>query len=168
MYFPCGGTSTACFGFRRGISSGICWPSGVSKAIGFHRVYLTYDTLWIIPSEVVCSSSSAYILSMGGSNGNWSSYPDSPGADIYPTRQATQKMKSLTLAALVLGSTHWAPWEIEFLTLAVAALIALPKGLQNCRVSKDRSFSFGFLKVNGVTQDICLSLYIYIFIRVCV
>lgn len=137
MYFPCG---AACFGARRGISSGICWPSYVSKVISFHRVYLTYDTLRALPSEVVYSSSRAYILSMGGPNGNWSSYPDSPGADIYPTRQATQKMKSLTLAALVLGSTHWAPWEIEFLTLAVAALIALLEGLRNCRVWKGKLY----------------------------
>lgn len=89
-----------------------------SKAISFRRAYLTYDTLWALPSNVVYSSRSAYILSMGGPSGKWSSYPDSAGADICSTDQATQKMKSLTLAALVLGPTHWAPWEIEFLTLA--------------------------------------------------
>lgn len=127
-----------------------------SRAIRSHRGYLTYDTLWAPPSKVVYSSRSAYILSMGGPNGNWSSYPDCASADICFTHQATQKMKSLTLAALVLGSSHWAPWEIEFLTSAVAALIALPRGLQNCRISKDRShchlFYFVSVEVIWVTK----------------
>lgn len=132
-----------------------------SKAISFHRAHLTYDTWVALPSKVVYSSRSAYILSMGGPNGNWSSYPDSAGADICSTHQATQKMKSLTLAALVLGSTHWAPWEIEFLTLAVAALIALPKGLQNCRISRTDhtlSFSFGFIEVSKLNNIYALVL----------
>lgn len=34
--------------------------------------YLTYDTSWAPPSKVVYSSNSAYILSMGGPNGNGS------------------------------------------------------------------------------------------------
>lgn len=41
-----------------------------SKAISFHRAYLTYDTWVALPSKVVYSSRSAYILSMGGPNGN--------------------------------------------------------------------------------------------------
>lgn len=139
-YLPIFGKFPACFGFRYGTPLVSVGQPNDSKAISFHRAHLTYDTSWALPSKVVYSSRSAYILSMGGPNGNWSSYPDSAGADICSTHQATQKMKSLTLAALVLGSTHWAPWEIEFLTQAVAALIALPKGLQNCRISQDRSF----------------------------
>lgn len=126
-----------------------------SKAISSHRAYLTYDTLWALPSKVVYSCRSAYILSMVGPKGNWSSYPDSAGADICSTHQPTEKIKSLTLAALVLGSTHWAPWEIEFVTLTVAALTALHKRaakLQNFKGRVTLTFYLGSVEVTWVTK----------------
>lgn len=64
-------------------------------------------------------------------------------------------MKSLTLAALVLGSTHWAPWEIEFVTLTVAALTALHKRaakLQNFKGRVTLTFYLGSVEVIGVTK----------------
>lgn len=110
----------------------------IQRLYQIHRAYLTYDTLWALPSKVVYGSRSAYILSMGGPNGNWSSYPDSAGADICSTHQVTEKMKSLTLAVLVLGFTHCAPWEIEFVTLTVAAPTDLHKRAANLQSFKGR------------------------------
>lgn len=146
-----------------------------SKPISSHRAYLTYDTWRALPSKVVYSSRSAYILSRGSPRGRSGAHIVTVPALIYlyPPSAGENEIPNLgSFSARLYSLSSMGNWVCN--PDGIAALTAPRNRTGNRRVLKDEShwrvllrvFQDWIIKTSGFSPVLLIFFLWWLYCRV--